>query len=414
MLLLAFAPLASGYSVLTHEAVIDAAWKDGMRSVLLARFPDATPDDLRRAHGYAYGGSILADMGYYPFGSKFFSDLLHYVRSGDFVTALMRDAQDLDEYAFALGALAHYVSDSTGHPLAVNLSVPIEYAKLRAKYGNAMTYEDNPVAHIKVEFGFDVVEVAEGNYAPQSYHDFIGFEISQRLLESAFRETYGMDLKDVFFDEDLAIGTYRYAVSKLVPRATKVAWQVRRGEIQHASPGITRKQFLYNLSRSSFEKNWGKVYEKPGPLSKFLAFLFRLIPKFGPFRTLDFRPPTAQTEQLFMASFNATMDDYRRLLQQIAQGGPNLPDRDLDTGAITAFGEYRLADRTYAKLVEKLAANDFRMTNEGARTNILVFYGGPGKLSAPRKHKKDRRKLLQAIQRLQAFEASDPANAVAH
>src|ERR1700743_121964 len=107
LLVISRAPQCAGYSVLAHEAIIDAAWKDGIVPLLLSRFPYATPEELLEAHSYAYGGAIIQDLGYYPFGSKFFSDLTHYVRSGDFVLALLRDAQDLNEYAFALGAAAH-------------------------------------------------------------------------------------------------------------------------------------------------------------------------------------------------------------------------------------------------------------------------------------------------------------------
>src|ERR1044071_8610426 len=179
-----------GYSVLTHEAIIDASWKDSIRPLLIKRFPRATEEQLREAHAYAYGGSIIQDMGYYPFGSKFFTDLVHYVRSGDFIEALLDEAQDINEYAFALGALAHYSADNSGHVIAVNRAVPILYPKLRARYGDRITYVEDPTAHLKTEFGFDVVQVARGRYASQAYHDFIGFEVSKSVLQRAFKRTY--------------------------------------------------------------------------------------------------------------------------------------------------------------------------------------------------------------------------------
>src|SRR3984893_3345089 len=98
----------AAYAVLSHEAIIDSVWDTNIRPLLLKRFPGATGEQIKEAHGYAYAGVIIQDMGYYPHGSFFFSDLTHYVRSGDFVLALLRDAKDLDGYAFALGALAHY------------------------------------------------------------------------------------------------------------------------------------------------------------------------------------------------------------------------------------------------------------------------------------------------------------------
>ena len=155
----------AAYAVLSHEAIIDSVWDTNIRPLLLKRFPEATAEELKEAHGYAYGGAIIQDMGYYPHGSHFFSDLTHYVRSGDFILALLRDAKDLDGYAFALGALSHYAADNDGHRIAMNRAVPVLYPKLKKKYGDTVTYEDDPLAHVKTEFGFDVLEIAQGRYA---------------------------------------------------------------------------------------------------------------------------------------------------------------------------------------------------------------------------------------------------------
>src|SRR5215467_10837793 len=253
-------PQASiGYSVLTHEQIVDLLWTDHIKQLLLQRFPDATEEQLREAHGYAYGGSVIQDMGYYPFGSKEFSNLVHYVRSGDFVMALLRDAADLNEYAFALGALSHYVSDNVGHP-AVNHSVALEYPKLRAKYGDQVTYGDDPKAHIKTEFGFDVVEVAKHRYPSDAYHDFIGFKVAKPLLEKAFQETYGIELTDVFGDLDLAIGTYRRSVSEIIPEMTRVALLSKRADLVRDTPDFSEKKFLYRISRTEYEREWGRNY----------------------------------------------------------------------------------------------------------------------------------------------------------
>ncbi|HEY7391254.1 MAG TPA: zinc dependent phospholipase C family protein, partial [Bryobacteraceae bacterium] len=304
---LVWLPAASAYSVLTHEAIIDSAWGQNLKPLLLKRFPNASPDELRDAHAYAYAGCIIQDMGYYPSGSKFFSDLLHYVRSGDFVLNLIRDSQDLNEYAFALGALAHYTSDTEGHSIAVNPSVGIEYPKLREEFGPFVTYADDPIAHMSVEFGFDVLEVARNHYAPQAYHDFIGFQVNAPLLERAFRETYGIEMNDLFEDEDVAIGTYRRTVSKFIPEATKVAWDLHKKDLVKAQPGLTRRRFIYNIRRASFEKEWGDQYQKPGALARVLAIVVRILPKFGPLRIISFKRPTTQTVTLFENSFNHTL-----------------------------------------------------------------------------------------------------------
>jgi hypothetical protein len=371
---LAFAPALPAYSVLTHEAIIDSAWEQNIKPLLLKRFPDATPEDLRDAHAYAYAGCIIQDMGYYPFGSRLFSDLVHYVRSGDFVVTLIRDSQNLSEYAFALGALAHYAADTQGHSIAVNPAVAIEFPKLREKYGRAVTYEDDPAAHMKVEFGFDVTQVARGHYAPQSYHDFIGFKVSKPVLERAFHDTYGLELEGIFRVEDLAIGTYRRTVSKIIPEMTKVAWSLNKHEMVKGQPGLTRRRFVYNISRASYHKEWDRTYERPGIGARILAFFFRILPKVGPLRSVRFTPPTSQTVTLFEDSFNRTMTEYRGLLQQVGQSRLALENRDFDTGAPTRPGEYKLADDTYAKLAVMLAAKDPPDLDLKVVDNVLGFF----------------------------------------
>ena len=326
----------SGYSILTHEAIIDAAWRHNIEALLLKRFPNATPEDLLKAHAYVYGGAIIQDLGYYPFGNRFFSDLTHYVRSGDFVLALIEESRDLNEYAFAIGALAHYAADNSGHRLATNLSVAILYPGLAHKYGSAVTYEDKPSAHMKVEYGFDVDQVAKGRYAPKAYHDFIGFEVSKPALERAFAKTYSLDLSSVFFSVDLAIGSYRHAVSKVIPRMTKVAWHLKRNEIQHSDPGETKDKFIYHISNSGYQKEWGHIYETPDFWARLKAFFLRVMPKVGPLSGLAFHPPTPDVERLFMGSFNETLDRYRELLRAQQENRLHLPNDNLDTGRTTA------------------------------------------------------------------------------
>ena len=388
------------YAVLSHEAIVDSVWDTNIRPLLLRRFPGATPEQIKEAHGYAYGGAIIQDMGYYPHGSFFFSDLTHYVRSGDFVLALLRDSQDINGFAFALGALAHYASDNDGHPIGTNRAVPILYPKLKKKYGDSVTYEQDKLAHVKTEFGFDVLEVAHGRYAPDSYHDFIGFGVSAPLLEQAFRETYGLDLKAVLADEDKVIGSYRHDVSQLLPKATRVAWSLKKNEIMKDQPGMTKKKFLYNLSRASYQKNWGQQYQPPTCGERFLAFLFRIVPKFGPLKVLQLRTPTPQTERMFEASFNATLDRYRQLLNQVSSRQPTLPNDNFDTGEITGPGQYRLNDETHAKLLDALAQQNFGGASPELRAELLTFYGSPDAPYATKRNRKAWAKVQIQVEQL--------------
>jgi hypothetical protein len=332
----------SAYSVLAHEANVDALWDSHIRRLLVQRFPRTSRDDLLHARAYAYGGSVMQDLGYYPFGNHFFSNLVHYVRSGDFVTTLIRDARDVNEYAFALGALAHYTADNTGHPEAVNRAVPIEYPKLRRKFGDRVTYVQSPTRHVIVEFSFDVVQAAAGAYVPYAYHAFIGFEVAKPLLERAFRQTYGLDMKDVFGDEDLAIATYRYSVSQLLPELTRTAVKTNKDLV------------VYRYTRVQFEKEFGTGYRRPGFFARFIAFVYRIVPKIGPLSTLSFKAPTAESEALFTASFRDASARYARALDQVRGGRLALANANLDIGRVARRGEYSLADKTADELRQRL------------------------------------------------------------
>ncbi|MGA2182651.1 MAG: zinc dependent phospholipase C family protein [Bryobacteraceae bacterium] len=413
-LLLLLAPAAYSYSVLTHEAIIDSTWDSAIRPLLLKRFPAATADELTQAHAYAYGGCIIQDLGYYPFGNKFFSDLTHYVRSGDFILNLIRDSQDLNEYAFALGTLSHYAADNDGHPMAVNRAVPLFYPKLGRKFGTLVTYADDPAAHYKTEFAFDVFQAAKGRYASAAYKSFIGFEVAKPLLDRAFQDTYGMRLETVFMNVDLTIGSYRHAIGTVLPAITRVAWQLRKQDIRKEAPSVTRKMFLYNLSRSSYEKNWGSTYERPGIRSKILAFVFRLVPRAGPFRALSFKKLTPETEKMYMASFNSTINRYRELLSEQNAGGLKLPNDNLDVGTFTAAGKYKLTDAAYSQLLHKLQGH-YTEAPQDLRRDILAFYHDRGAPGSTGTNDKDWARVLEELDQLQSVDVDlrHPADAAA-
>jgi hypothetical protein len=392
----------SAYSALAHEAIIDAAWDGSIVPALRARFKSLQDDDLKRARAFAYGGSLIQDIGYYPFSSRFFGDLTHYVRSGDFVEALIRDATDVTEYAFALGALAHYAADNTGHPLAVNRAVPVLYPKLRQRFGDVVNYGQNPAAHLKTEFGFDVVQVALGQYASGAFHDFIGFEVSKPVMERAFKSTYALDLKDVFAAIDVSIGTFRWTVNTTIPGMTKVAWELKEKEIVARTPAMTRERFVFAQTQAEYEQRWGTEYRRPGWIHRFLAALMRLVPRFGPFKPLAFEPPTAETEKWFVESFAKTVTYYRALIDDARRSALSIGNRNFDTGSRTRAGKYPLADNTYAQLVERLA----KESDKGSRlpapllSDIRAFYSDPAAAIETKKHKKEWTKLTRSLERL--------------
>ena len=411
-------PRAHAYSVLTHEEVVDMAWLPYIVPLLYARYPNLTEDQLREAHGYAYGGSIIQDIGYYPFGSHQFSDILHYARTGDFVAALLHDSTTVDEYAFALGALAHFCGDVYGHP-SINEVTAQEYPTLRRRFGRFVTYNENPVAHLRTEFGFDVVEVAHGRYSQQNYRDFIGFQVSKDLLNRAFLETYGMPVTAILTHEDLAIGSYRRAVSTLIPNMTNVALVSYKDQIEKEDPGVDHKKFVYRLRRTEFEKQYGKQYVKPGLGSRFLAFLIRILPKVGPLKAFSLKIPSAQDQDLYIKSINSTVDHYDAFLRQIQpplpsdataplRHTPDLQEIDLDTGKPSHLGEYPLADQTYAGLLSKLVAAKQTPIPPDLRQSIADFYATRTEPAWYLKKPKDWKKLQANLAAFDAIPSSPP------
>jgi hypothetical protein len=390
---------AQAYSVLAHEAAIDAAWDRAIEPLLKRRFPNATPDSLLRARAFAYGGSVIQDLGYYPFGSRFFSNLLHYVRSGDFVEALLRDAKTLDELSFAIGALAHYANDNTGHPEAVNLAVPLAFPKLRVKYGDVVTYVDAPKQHVIVEFSFDVVQAAGGAYLPETYQRFVGFRVATDLLQRAFAETYGLEMRNVFADMDRSITTYRYAVNEIIPALTTAAWREKRDEIVRLHPGLEQRRFVFAPGKVAFEREYGSDYQKPGLFARFLGVLYRIVPKIGPLAPLSFKTPSAEAEALFARSFRDATSRLETYVRDTGGGRLQLANTNFDTGKTARHGDYRLADRTYTDLLERLMEEKFDKVPPLLQREILVYYG-PNPKPVDKHERKSWRKTVAALEYL--------------
>lgn len=373
--MLTFAGISSkAYSILAHEAIIDATWKSTLMPLLKQKYPDATREQMLMAHSYAYGGAIVADMGYMPFGNGFFTDLVHYVRSGDFVQALIADAQNLNEYAFALGALSHYMADKYGHSLSTNLNVPIIYPKLQKKFGDVVTYDDDHTSHSRMEFAYDVLQIGQNGYTSEGYHDFIGFNISVPVLEKAFYETYGRKLGSIFSNINSSINTMRWGVRNLFPVLTKSAYKANQTDIEKMHPGITARKFQYKMSKRSFNLEFGKERKEPKFFAKVAVFFIKILPKIGPLKTLKFKSPGEEGQKLFAISFETILKNYKEALGQVGNNQLILPDIDFDTGNPTKLGEYRLADNTYAELLEELQEQQYKNVTPELQKSILDFY----------------------------------------
>jgi hypothetical protein len=377
--LLLLARPAVAYSVLTHQANVDSCWARSLRPALEERFPGATAAELLSAKAYAYGGSIIQDMGYFPFGSALFTNLTHYVRSGDFVRNLLTLAATREEYAFALGALSHYAADVEGHGSGTNRAVPIIFPELAAKFGPVVTYLEAPLAHSRAEFAFDVVQLAAGHYRTTAYQSFVGFRVQKDVLARAFRQTYGLELSEVVLNVDLSVASYRFAVRRLIPAVSRAAWRANRHQIRREVPGVQRREMVYRVSRSAYHQQFGTDYERPGVRARILTGVLQVLPKVGPLRALRFVTPPAEAQRVYRASFARTVRRYGELLHSQVRGGQmlsgaSLPNTDFDTGHPTRLGEYALADQTYGEWLRKLDKEDFKRLSEPMKQNLLDFF----------------------------------------
>ena len=401
VLLLGAPGQARGYSVLAHESAIDAAWDRELRPLLLRRFPRSTPAELERARSFAYGGSVIQDLGYYPFGNKFFSNLLHYARTGDFVESLVRQAQTVDELAFALGAMAHYANDIAGHPLAVNRSVPLAFPKLRAKFGDEVTYVQAPKQHVIVEFSYDVAQAARGRYSFTQYRTLLDFQVATALLNRAFRDTYGLEMSDLFGDEKRAISTYRFAVSQLIPALTETAWRDQRDEILAVTPAAERANVVFVFRQVDYEDDYGRDYQKPARFARFLAWVYRLVPKVGPLKPLAFTAPTPEVDRLFEDSIARAHARFQVLLRQVRDGRLDLANTNFDTGEPAHVHDYALADETHAEWLEALGKRKFAGASPAVRRTLDAYYrNAPAPDARDRKARKAWERTQEELARL--------------
>jgi hypothetical protein len=392
---------AGAYSLLTHEQLIDLTWQSSILPLLRSRYPNITPEELEHARSYAYAGSVIQDIGYYPYGDPFVSNLTHYVRSGDFIVFLFRDAKDANQLAFAIGALSHYIGDNIGHSMATNRSVPIEFPKLAAKYGPVVTYGEAEHAHVQTEFAFDINEIAHHRLAPAHYLRHIGLNVPTQQLAAAFYDTYG--LSEDFSkarSRRINVGGFRFAVRSFVPRVAYALTLLHRSQMPADSMGPELEKLLSEVARVEAENNWDQYRKKAGIGTYALAGLIFILPKIGPLKLVAIKGPTTATEEEYVRSVNLSTDALSAAMTRLGTAHQGLQNRDLDTGAPVHPGSYRLTDDTYAKLVHRLAADPNHSVPPGLKGDILNYYADP---SAPIHTKKNAKKWAQLQAELQTL-----------
>jgi len=370
---------SGAYSVLTHEELIDLAWNDSIRPLLLAKFPSATNEQLIEAHAYAYGGSAIQDMGYYPFGKRFFSNLTHYVRAGDFVTWLLRNAHTMNEYAFAIGALSHYLGDTIGHSQAINPATAVEFPKLKRKYGDKVTYGESPHGHIRTEFAFDVEEMKNTEFAPPAYLRRIGFEVPRHFLEQAFLATYGFDIHEIVGSARPTLRSYRTSVRSFIPSFAEAEIVLHGHQFPPHPDNEAYRTFADRIAKTNYERHWKHTFKGPGVGAHFLAILVFLVPKVGGASDLAIKIPNLQTQDEYLRSLNHAVDVFRQILDKARNGDDpsSIANLDLDTGDPARLGTYPLADQTYAQLLRRVTETPNQAVSADLRQHLLNYYQDP-------------------------------------
>jgi hypothetical protein len=390
--LLLTATPAVPYSVQSHQELIDLAWKQSIRPLLLKQYPSLTDAQLQEAHAYAYGGCAIQDFGYYPFGNAFFSDLTHYVRSGDFVLSLLHNANTPNELAFAIGSLSHYIGDAIGHNYAINHAVPVEFPALQKKYGAVVNYAQDPKAHVRTEFAFDVNQLSKKRFAPSAYTRYVGLEVPMPLLRTAFFETYGLKLPDIIGSKQTSIRIYRYAVRRFLPNIARAETILHKKNFPADTPSPELDTLAKDLAQASADNNWEAYRKNPGFRSHLYAGFIYILPKIGTLKLLAIKGPNQQTEDLYIKSVNRSIRALRLILTNFDNSDRYIFNRDLDTGLVVKPGDYPLTDRTYAKLLTMITSNPNNVVPTQLKHDLVGYYADP---QAPIITRKDPEKWAQ-------------------
>ena len=378
-----------GYSLLTHEQMIDLTWHNAIVPLLLSHFPTMTQAEIDQARAFAYGGCVIQDIGYYPVGDENFSNLTHYVRTGDFVVSLFRNAHTPNELAFAIGALAHYVGDTIGHPEATNIAVPVEFPALGAEYGGNVNYAEGRHQHVQVEFAFDIDEVVHHRVAPMHYMRHIGIKVSMRQLALAYYQTYGVtdDFKR-FRRKRVNIPAYRFATRTFIPQIAYAEALLHHKHEPNEPQSKERANYNAAVANMATTDDWHRYRHHAGIGTYLLAGIIFIVPKVGALKLVAIKGPSEKTEEEFLHSVVLSTAEFRRDLVRFTVPGSTssgtrprslnqrhpLPNRDLDTGKVVQPGGYPLTDSTYADLLHQITNDPKQQIPPGIKAEIQAYY----------------------------------------
>jgi hypothetical protein len=397
--LLAFVapPHTYAYSILTHEQLIDLLWSSDILPMLHTRFPDARPEDLRLARKYAYGGALLADAGYYPKGEPYTANLTHYVLAGDFVTNLFRNATDVYELAFAVGALTHYVGDTIGHSTATNPSVAIAFPNLVKPGGTQIgtdglpeaivTYEDGEAQYKQVEVGFDINSLNHKRFIPKKIMDRIGFDVPLQQFTYAFYQTYGLQVDFTHTDSSLNLHAYAGDAKGVITEGIYAIASKHKKDGPDESSIAELPEFQAMIANAEAEGHWNKYKRAGGFESKAMIVVLGVDPAI-PIARVEM--PITTTQRMYIRSVLQSVKLLKQILKtpvapterfiplwpsdQSNSSPTSLPNFNLDTGHLEPSRAYRLTDDAYFDLLGRIVANPTWPIPPSTKTAIQTYF----------------------------------------
>jgi hypothetical protein len=112
---------------------------------------------------------------------------------------------------------------------------------------------------------------------------------------------------------------------------------------------------------------------------------------------------------MFMASFNATVDNYRALLENVNTNRLQLANENFDLGEPSVAGQYQGADQAYDQLVGKLADRKFAGITPNLRANLLSYYKDR-RAPVAEKNKKAAEKWTKLMAQVDQLRAATPTS----
>ena len=335
------------FSVTAHQGVVDQAWGLTLVPLIRQRFPNATDRELTEAHAYARGGSISPIL------------VLSARESFVFRPAALRShrrfrqpsvnwGQLSGRICVRLGMLGHYEAPAgiRKRPIFRCPSSIPSSSRNTATPSPMRTHPRAPTNSIRCAAG------RSSQRNTDLFEHSIDFKVPRDALERAFAETYGLQLNDLFDNYDIAIYTYRWGFRTIINEGTGIAWALYRKDIESNEPGVTSKEFVREISRGDFERQFGKAFLEPGYLPRFVGFLGTLVPDVGPLKRLPFKPLPDSVQKLYFRAYRHASERYVHEVAAICANKAWLENINLDTGRADKSGEYAPADEAWVDLLE--------------------------------------------------------------